>query len=82
MGRQLVGRRVPLWSLMAVIISVSLVNVGITSYLIRASEKKWCALISTLDEGYNAPVAGSPRTPRGAQIGQDIHILRISKLHC
>lgn len=75
-------RRMPLWAFISVIVSVTLVNIAVTSYMVRLSEKKWCALIRTLDEGYNAPIAGSPRTPRGAQIGQDIHELRIRKLHC
>lgn len=76
-------RPVPLWSLIAVVISAILVNVAVTSYLVKASEKKWCELISTLDEGYNAPVAGAPApSPRGAKIARDIHELRIKKLHC
>jgi hypothetical protein len=76
-------RPVPLWAFVAVIISTTLVNVAVTSYLVRASEKKWCALMVTLDKGYNAPVQGAPpRTARGVAIGAEIHELRVSKLHC
>jgi hypothetical protein len=76
-------RRLTFRQFIAVLLSVVLVNFAISWTVVRLSEKKWCELISTLDEGYNAPVSGAPeRSPRGTKIGADIHDLRVRKLHC
>lgn len=79
----MVYRRMPLSAFIAVIISTALVNFAVSWTVVRLSEKKWCELIVTLDEGYSAPVAGAPApSPRGQKIGRDIHDLRVNRLHC
>lgn len=79
----MVYRRMPLWQFVAIILSTMVVNFVVTWSVVRLSEKKWCELVSTLDEGYSAPVAGSqPLSPRGEKIARDIHDLRLNRLHC
>lgn len=79
----MVFRRMPLWQFIAVIISTMIVNFVVTWSVVRLSEKKWCELVSTLDEGYGSPVAGAPPlNERGKKIARDIHDLRVKRLHC
>lgn len=76
-------RRMPLRVFVAIITSTVLVNFAVSWTVVRLSEKKWCELITTLDEGYNAPVVGAPApSERGKKIGKDIHDLRVRRLHC
>lgn len=77
-----VYRRMPLWTFIVVIVSTMLVNFVVTWSVVRMSERKWCKLVSTLDEGYSAPVAGPPPSERLKKIARDIHDLRIGGLHC
>jgi hypothetical protein len=73
----------PAWQFWAIIISTLLVNFAVSWTVVRESERKWCELVSTLDEGYGAPVAGAaPLSPRGEKIARDIHDLRVRRLHC
>lgn len=79
----MVYRRVPAWTLIAVVVSSLLVSFAVSWTVVRLSEKKWCELMITLDEGYSAPIPGaSAPTARGAKIGKDIHDLRTDRLHC
>ena len=76
-------RRMQRWQFWVIIISTLLVNFAVSWTVVRLSERKWCELVSTLDEGYGAPVAGAaPLTPRGEKIARDIHDLRVRRLHC
>ena len=39
----------------------------------RDSERKWCGLVSTLDDAYQQT---PPQTPAGRQVAADVHRLR------
>ena len=76
-------RTVPAWTLAVMFVSSLVLSFAIAWIGVRLSERKWCDLITTLDEGYSAPVPGAPPpSERGKKIGQDIHELRVAKLHC
>jgi hypothetical protein len=60
---------------------LSTVIMGAASWwMAHRSEQKWCALLVTLDEGYNAPVqpGAPPLNERGQRIAAQIHALRDS----
>lgn len=80
---QIMNRRVPIWTLIVVTLSSLLMSFAVSWTVVRLSERKWCELMITLDEGYNTPVAGAPSpSARGAKIARDIHDLRTRRLHC
>lgn len=69
--------RQPVWySLVAILISVLVTvaaTVVYTNSTARESERKWCSLVSTLDDAYRIT---PPTTEIGRKLARDIHTLR------
>lgn len=71
------------WYVLVVAFLSSILTAGAALWLsvrfIQASERKWCELVTTLDEGYRTPPG--PSTPLGQKIARDVAGLRES-FHC
>lgn len=53
-------------------------NMLYTNYIAEQDAQKWCHLLVTLDEAYQAQ---PPTSPTGRQVAADTHQLRLD-LHC
>jgi hypothetical protein len=82
-------RPVPLWyALLAVVVSVLAIMVANVGYTVhvqreaaaaqreadREADRRWCGLITTLDEGYSV---SPPQTEIGRKLARDIRALRV-----
>lgn len=58
----------------------SVLSISLSFWFFYISERKWCRLMVTLDEGYNAPVQPGqpPLTERGRRLAEGIHDVRKS----
>ncbi len=79
----------PRWYLLLAIVGsmllLSLAGVWYTNWSVsqqdkseRANDQRWCKLLTTLDEAYQAT---PPQTPTGQRVAADIHNLR-AELGC
>lgn len=69
------------WSVLMVVLStlaVSIAGVVYTNSTVRNSERKWCSIITSIDDRNTQQ---PPNTPAGQQFAQDIHKLR-TDYHC
>lgn len=67
--------RKPWYSFLMIYVSMAALGVGSVLYshhVAQESEKKWCSLIGTLNEGYSR---GNPTTPIGQKLKSDFAAL-------
>lgn len=59
---------------------MGVVSLGMSYWVDRQSERKWCATLTTLTEGYTAQT-GQPLSERGRRLAANLAELRRS-FHC
>ena len=69
------------WALAMMFVFAALVGVGSIVYSNRTaaeSERKWCGLVTSLDDAYRS---APPQSPLGQKLARDIYQLRLD-FHC